>query len=93
MGTITIEGTRTKAPSISCTVFGVPTWSGKSVSDLTSDDMNALTSFIKSEASRQGHNDAIYGTRQGEKSLFHPEFLDGKAYQLWEMHYRRVRGE
>lgn len=75
-------------PSVSSNAFGEESWSGLHVEQLSTEQVNQVLRYCRSEGYRQGWNDAV-GKRIGSsrEGAFHPELLDGQPYKVWQASY------
>ena len=87
MGTIAIEGAADFAPVYVPDEKSPPSWAGKSVFELTRQEIDAINTFCVDEAWEMGYDDAVDNTPRDNP--FHRRFLHGVPCALFALHYRR----
>lgn len=76
-------------PDVSSNAAGRTAWSGKHVADLSGADVIAIFMYCRSEAYRQGWNDAIYKRNSSDQGPFPSELLGGLPAEQWNYHYQQ----
>jgi hypothetical protein len=89
MGFHATPGTPETAPRFFYNSEGQPSWCGKTIGQMTSQEIEAMTAFCQDEGERLGHNDHLAGrsANEGLIHLFHPAFAKGVLHQLWRESY------
>lgn len=88
MGTIVLNGGPDHAPVYLPDSGISPSWSGKSIFELSRLDLEAITSFSTDDAYEMGKNDFIED-RPLTPNPFHPRFLLGVPHTAFETYYQR----
>ena len=88
MGTIVMPGEAIFAPIYIPTEGKIPSWSGKSLYELSKAEIEAVNVFATDEAWQMGYDDVCDG-KDARENPFHRSFLHGVPYSLFSLFYRR----
>lgn len=87
-----LDGAQDFAPIFLPAIGEEPTWSGKSIFELSKAEIEAISMFCMDAAFEMGMEDYVEGRRE-TKNPFHPRFLNGVPHSIYATYYRRGRGE
>ena len=89
---IVMPGEALFAPIVLPVTGVAPSWSGKSVYELSQQYLEEVNSFCLDDAWEMGYEDSMDGRAERENP-FHRAFLNGVSSALFAVYYRRGRAE